>query len=257
VADLPFDLPADLAGRLARALDVEGKIPRALEALGPVAGRDVLLVDVPEGFQSRRLLELGARLQHAAGGSPLALPLPDASVDVVAGFWSAFRGVDQADLAEADRVLRPNGRLLVLHDYGRDDVSRLRDPELPEYTTWSRRGGPFLEGGFRIRVVHCFWTFADLDDQRSFLVDAFGERGEALADGARRPRLSWNVAIYHRWRGGVAPAGDDGRVDAVAAADGGNDRAGRDGARDGHDGHDGHDALQEPVPAARGPEVVG
>lgn len=206
MADLPIDLPADVARRLARALDVEGKIPRALEALGPVGGRDVLLVDVPEGLQTARLRELGARLQHAPGASPLALPVDDGAVDVVIGFWSAFRGVDHADLREVDRALRPDGRLLVLHDYGRDEVSQLRGPDLPEYGDWSRRGGPFLAGGFRIRVLHCFWTFADLDEQRAFLVDGFGERGRALADTLRRPRVSWNVAVYHRWRGGVAPA---------------------------------------------------
>ena len=37
VTDLPLDLDAGLTERLARVLDVEGKIPRALDALG--AGR--------------------------------------------------------------------------------------------------------------------------------------------------------------------------------------------------------------------------
>ena len=36
MADFPIELEAALAGRLARALDVEAKIPRALETLGPV-----------------------------------------------------------------------------------------------------------------------------------------------------------------------------------------------------------------------------
>ncbi|HET7726981.1 MAG TPA: methyltransferase domain-containing protein [Candidatus Limnocylindrales bacterium] len=236
MADLPIDLPANVAGRLARALDVEGKIPRALEALGPVGGREVLLVDVPEGLMSHRLQELGARLRHVAAASPLALPVPDASVDVVIGLWSAFRGVDPADLVETDRVLRPNGRLLVVHDYGRDDVCRLRDADLPEYGSWSRRGGPFLSGGFRIRVVHCFWTFEDLEDQRSFLVEAFGEQGAALAETARRPRLSWNVAIYHRTRGGVVAEDGDGLVAVGTGAAAG----------------DGHGARRRPEPGRSG-----
>ena len=47
----------------------------------------------------------------------------------------------RAETAEAARVLRPGGRLLVVLDYGRDDVSRLRG-DLPEYGALSRRDGP-------------------------------------------------------------------------------------------------------------------
>ena len=104
------------------------------------------------------------------------------------------------------RVLKPGGRLLVVHDYGRDDVSTLRDPDAPEYHAWSRRDGPFLrDGGFRIRVLHCFWTFATMEEARDALA-RFGERGEAISSRLKRPRLSWNVAVYHRWQGGVDPA---------------------------------------------------
>jgi hypothetical protein len=193
MADLPIELDAALAERLARALDVEGKIPRVLDALGPVADRDVLLVDgVESGIRATQLAEQGARVVVGS--------LPDASLasaDVVVSCWARFRGPEPVEIADAARVLRPGGRLLVLHDYGRDDVSRLRG-DLPEYGLWSRRDGPFLRGGFKIRVIHCFWTFDSIEDGQAFLGDTFGEDGRLVGAEMTRPRLSYNVAVYHR-----------------------------------------------------------
>lgn len=141
-------------------------------------------------------------------GEPAATGLPDASVDVVVGLWSAFRAPAEAEAAEADRILRPGGRLLVVHDYGRDDVSRLVGDK-PEYRDWSRRGGWYLHHGFRLRVVHCFWTFATLDGARGFVEEAFPETGPSVAEGLKRPRLTYNVAIYHRSRGeGAEPVAE-------------------------------------------------
>jgi hypothetical protein len=206
MADLPFT-PADpgLAARLFACLDVEGKIPRALEALGPLAGRDVLLVDGDGGRRADQLRGLGARVRTVAVAPGSGrLEAENGSVDVVVGLWSAFRGPSPDEVAEADRVLRTGGRLLVVHDYGRDDVSRLRG-DLPEYDAWSRRSGWYLTNGFRIRVIHCFWTFDTIDDTRDFLGATFGEEGAAVGDSLRRPRLSYNVAVYHRSRGGGEP----------------------------------------------------
>ena len=190
---------------------------RALEALGPLAGRGVGFVDLPDGVLRDRLDAAGISSVRLPLSSPLVLDVPDESLDAVVTLWTAFRGVAAPDLDEADRVLRPGGRLLVVHDYGRDDVSGLRDPQSPEYRVWSRREGPFLaSAGFKIRVVHCFWTFASIEEAQAFLADGFGEAGEAVGAGLKRPRLSWNVAVYHRWRAGLSPEPDP----ALAAAAG-------------------------------------
>jgi hypothetical protein len=201
VADLPVELAPELGDRLSHSLDVEGKIPRALDALGPVAGREVVLLD-GGGFRARQLRELGARVVETGGGMPVA-GVEDSSADVIVSLWSAFRGAVPSDLAEAARILRPNGRLLVVHDYGRDDVSHLHGAR-PEYGSWSKRNGPFLTNGFKVRVVHCFWTFESMDDCSDFLGAAFDDAGRTLAAGLKRPRLSYNVAIYHRTFGEAA-----------------------------------------------------
>ncbi len=200
MSDLPVALSQELEPPFVDALDPAGKLVAAIAALGPIADRDVLIVDATRGPILEGLTAGGARLVPVPLTQPFRLNAADASADVVLGLWSAFRGVDAATLAEVDRVLRPEGRHLVVHDYGRDDVSRLYAAERPEYGAWSHRFGPFLKGGFRVRVVHCFWEFESQDKAASFLAAAFGEAGETVAATLKRPRLSYNVAVYHRSR---------------------------------------------------------
>jgi SAM-dependent methyltransferase len=199
VSDLPLGLPGDGAAALRLALDQERKIDRALEALGPLSGRDVVVLDGGDD-ELQRTSAAGARLTTIPVDVPLGAA--DDSADVIVSRWTGFRAVESDAVDDADRVLRPGGRLLVVHDYGRDDVSRLRG-ELEEHGDWTRRDGPLLTRGFRIRVIHCFWTFDTIEAARAFLEGSFGAVGRAVGDGLKRPRLSYNVAIYHRTRGGV------------------------------------------------------
>ena len=225
MADLPLHLPDQLGERLSSALDIEGKIPRTLEALGPVAGRDVLLLDSGDGIRAGQLRELGARVSLANVG-PAGFGVPADSADVVVSLWSSLRGAAPLEIVETERVLRPGGRLLVLHDYGRDDVSHL-GADRPEYRLWSHKSGPFLGGGFKVRVLHCFWTFDSMTDCADFLVTAFGDAGRAVASGLRRPRLIYKVAIYHRTFGELASvAGNAVSAPETGAAEAGGEEAG-------------------------------
>ena len=82
---------------------------------------------------------------------------------------------------------------------------------------WSQRRGPFLGAGYRVRVIHCWWTFESTDQARELLGAAFGEPGVQLAGQMKRPRLEYQVAIYHRSAPG-ASSEDEERLEVAGAA---------------------------------------
>jgi hypothetical protein len=101
-------------------------------------------------------------------------------------------------LAEAGALLRPGGRLLVIQDYGRDDVWGLLPAVHERQVAWSQRKGPFLGDGFRIRVIHCWWTFESIEQARDLLGAVFGDAGVEVAEKMKRLRLEYSIAVYHR-----------------------------------------------------------
>ncbi len=201
MADYPFRLAnRELQARLEGAFDREGKIPRALLEVGPLEGRDTVLLDGDGGFRARQLESLAARV--VAVPDMETRELPDSGADVIVGCWGPFTPSPAFDdeLRQAARLLRAGGRLLIVHDYGRDQASRLLwdEDQRRALVDWSRRDGWFLTRGFRIRVVHCWWVFDTLEDAAEVLGAGFGSEGQKLADEIRRPRLAHNVVIYHR-----------------------------------------------------------
>ncbi|MGD0123004.1 MAG: hypothetical protein ABSC46_10645 [Candidatus Limnocylindrales bacterium] len=205
--DLSAALPTtELEEAFLHVVDVEGKLIAALEDLGPVAGRDVVLLDAGRGYLERQLTAIGARVSSVAfpdrsdGAAVRALlaGLPAAEADVVVIPWSELAMPDSALVGAAERLLRPGGRLMLVHDYGRDDVWLLRPDRRDRLVLWSQRRGPFLGAGFRVRVIHCWWTFGSIEQARELLAAGFGDAGVELAGRMKRPRLEYQVAIYHR-----------------------------------------------------------
>lgn len=197
MSDLPFDLPREVVARFGHAFDTDGRLAAALDATATLAGREVLLLDTPaDGVRARQLRARGAIV--TAVPSP-ALDRAAAPADTVVGLWSSLApGDDAAELA-ALRLVRPGGALIAVHDYGRDDMAELTaTPETPDASTRPvRPEAPFLQRGWKIRVIHCFWTFNRLDEARSF-AEAFGAPGLAMASRLQRSRISHNLALYHR-----------------------------------------------------------
>ena len=201
--DLSITLPSlEMEEAFLHVVDAEGKVPAALEALGPVIDRDVVVLDAGHGFRVRQLEEIGARV------AAFQFPLSDAGAGELAGWvgradtvvvpWSEMATPGSPFLAQAGALLRPGGRLLVIHDYGRDDVWGLLPAVHERQVAWSQRNGPFLGDGFRIRVIHCWWTFESIEQARDLLGAAFGGAGVEVAKKMKRLRLEYSIAVYHR-----------------------------------------------------------
>ena len=194
--EFPFELEdREVQARLESRIDPEGKISRALAELGQLEGRRALLPDVGEGLRAGQL--------RAAGAIVVA---PEATQAAPPERYVSFWGGLHPDASDPDGLLErirgslaPDGRILLVHDYGRDDASRLLGDRAREERriAWSNRKGWFLERGFRLRVVHCWWAFDSLEQASELLAAAFGGAGAGLAARLRRPRLTHKVAVYH------------------------------------------------------------
>jgi SAM-dependent methyltransferase len=210
--------------RLGQIVDPERKLLDALERIVPLGGKRV--ADIGTGIGHYPILlarrtgrtygiehdpELRAEAQRRASavhqpnlriveGRPDALPLRDGAVDVVlTGRLEPHDGSLPA-LAEALRVLRRGGRLVAVAPYGRDEASRLIEPEVVEQLVAASRPreGWWSRHSFKIKVVH---TRIDLRDEslaHELLPRLFGDRGRAYLMAAHGRSLELKVALYHR-----------------------------------------------------------
>jgi SAM-dependent methyltransferase len=150
-----------------RAADPDGRLWAAMESLADWSGRDVLDLGCGSGFHLSRfaataasvvgvephpdLVALARRRTRrlptvtVSPGLAEAVPLPDASVDVVQARWAYFFGPGSGPgLAELDRVVRRGGTALVVDN----------DPTRSTFGTWFRRGYPKVDPD----AVERFWS---------------------------------------------------------------------------------------------------
>jgi ubiquinone/menaquinone biosynthesis C-methylase UbiE len=149
------------------AVDRDGVLEAAMGSLADWADRDLLDVGCGTGFHLSRfamtaarvyavephpaLLRLAARRTRSLdnvtllAGTAQALPLPDASVDVVHARWAYFFGPGcEPGLRELNRVVRRGGTGFVIDN----DATR------STFGTWFHRGYP----GIDPTAVERFWS---------------------------------------------------------------------------------------------------
>ena len=217
------DLDPDLHARLAAAIDPDGKVLAALERITPIGGKRI--ADVGTGIGHYPML-LARRTGRTYGiesdpsllaearrravdahqpniriveGEPAALPLRDGAVDIVLSSRIEPDDASLPAIAEARRVLRPGGRLIVIGHYGRDDVSALLEPEVVEHImeATQRRTGWWLRNGFKIKVVHARIDLADPSLAHELLPRLYGDRGRAFLMGPHPDTLRLNLGLFH------------------------------------------------------------
>lgn len=216
-----------------RAQDVDGEIWRILAEQCDWTGLDVLDLGCGDGFHLPRFAETARSVVGVEPHQPLVrrarqrvadlssvevmvgaaqrLPLPDACVDVVHARTAYFFGPGcEPGLAEADRVLRPGGLLVIVDLDGRSTPygDWLR-ADLPKYDP-ARIERFFADAGFDSRDVRTTWRFDDRASLEAVLRIEFSaavaRRAIAAVNGLSFP-VGYRVRTRRKPNGLVHPGG--------------------------------------------------
>jgi SAM-dependent methyltransferase len=219
-----------LHARLGDLFDPERKVLAGLERITPLSGKRIADVGTgighypmllarrtgrTYGIESDPALLAAARRRAAelhqpniriVEGDAGALPLRDGAVDVVLTSRIDPDDASRPAIAEALRVLRPGGRLIVIGYYGRDDASTLLEPEVVAHVreATQRRTGWWLRNGFKIKVVHARLDLRDDGAAHELLPRLYGDRGRAYLMQPHKPLLELKLGLYHLQRPGAA-----------------------------------------------------
>lgn len=211
-----------------RAVDPDGLIEQAMAGVRGWDGATVLDIGCGTGFHLPRFAFRAARVlgvephgglaalarRRCAGltgvrvlaGTAQALPVPDASVDVVHARWAYFFGPGcEPGLREVDRVLRSGGAAFVIDN----DASR------STFGGWFRRAFPehdpaaverFWSGrGWTRSPVLTSWRFATRADLEAVMRIEFAPGlADRLLSEHRGLAVDYAVNVWWRTAGGAA-----------------------------------------------------
>jgi ubiquinone/menaquinone biosynthesis C-methylase UbiE len=219
---IPFWGPeqVDLFGLMAQAIDPEQRISTAMQTIAPL--QDRVLLDVGAGVGDRTILyaQLAAHV-YALEPDPEALPilrgrikssqasnvtvvpagaqaipLEDNCADVAYATWAYFFGPgSEPGLLEVERVVQPGGDIVVVQNYGQDEMSRFWAPQESECESWPPW---FAEHGFSCQVVDTVWRFRSQDEALAVLDFLWGEPARAYVLEHDKLEFAYKVAVYHR-----------------------------------------------------------
>lgn len=194
------------------AQDADGSLWAALRDAVPWAGADVLDVGCGDGFHlpmfdeeaasvigvephpplvQRARARVGGRARVLQAGAA-ALPLPDASVDLVHARTAYFFGPGcEPGLAEAERVLRPGGAIAIVDlDATVAPYGKWMRADIPRYDP-ARVEAFFARQGFTMRRVPAVWRFPDRETLEAVLRIEFSpevaDRAAAETPGVTLP----------------------------------------------------------------------
>jgi ubiquinone/menaquinone biosynthesis C-methylase UbiE len=219
---IPFWGPEqmELFDLMARAIDPDGHIPAAMHSAAPIEGKTVL--DVGAGVGDRtiiyaqiaahvyalepdpqalpilrgRIKSSGVSNVTVVPGSADAIPLEEDSVDVAYATWAYFFGPgSEPGLHQVERVVRPGGDVVVVQNYGHDELSGIWTPIESECEAWPAW---FEQQGFTCQVVDTTWRFRTVDEALAVVEFLWGQAARDYIVRHDRAEFGYKVAIYHR-----------------------------------------------------------
>jgi SAM-dependent methyltransferase len=186
-----------------RCMDRDGKVIRYLDQILPLGL--VLDIGAGNGFTATRLitperlvipLEPDPRMIDTsqplvwAKGVAQAIPFHDRTFDAAYATWAFFfDGVADIlqGLNDAQRVVKPNGLLVIVDNAGEDEFCALAPRNIASNRAW------WKEQGFQETILHTSYRFDSLEEANTLLSFYFGEE---VGKQNQKTEIEYNVVVY-------------------------------------------------------------